>query len=273
MGSASASPSTSSNAGSARLLRWITWCSLLLTVLAIIKYGDGVLALRGGLQSMGAIGIVAFVLLEAAWTMTTLPSAPVMTMGGMLYGFWLGSMYALVGNLLGSAASFWLGRAVLSRRVEIWAERYDDLRRALELVESRPFFSVLASRISSAFPLTLLGYALGTTRVPLTVYLVATFIAVLPGAVMYAGIGDGLWIGFARANHGLHLGLAGVLLLCAAVYIAYRRRSARPTAVVIRETDARSAVAEDAGEHAARGEVSTQALHAAAGGRGRRATA
>jgi uncharacterized membrane protein YdjX (TVP38/TMEM64 family) len=209
---------------SRRILSGIGWGTLLLTMVACAAYDDQVLPLRDQLHAMGVLGVAAFVLLEAAWTMTTLPSAPLMTMGGMLYGFWLGSVYALVGNLLGSLASFWLGRAVLRGRVHGWTERYDGLRTALDLVESRPFLSVFASRVSSVFPLSLMSYALGTTRVSVGVYFGATIASVLPGAAMYAGIGDGLWTGLARPTEALQVSLIALVLGAAACVVYLRRR-------------------------------------------------
>jgi uncharacterized membrane protein YdjX (TVP38/TMEM64 family) len=223
VGAGAAPPIPSAAANSQRIWSGIGLGTLLLTIVACAAYDDQVLRLRDQLHAMGVLGIAAFVLLEAAWTMTTLPSAPLMTMGGMLYGFWQGAVYALVGNLLGSLASFWLGRVVLRRRVQGWTHRYDSLRTALDLVESRPFLSVFASRVSSAFPLSLMSYALGVTRVSLKMYFAATLVSVLPGAVMYAGIGHGLWTGFGRPRGAIQVALlALVFVLGGGAWVVYR---------------------------------------------------
>jgi uncharacterized membrane protein YdjX (TVP38/TMEM64 family) len=153
-------------------------------------------ALRDGLRSLGPYGAPAFIALEAAWTMSTLPSAPLMTLGGLLYGFWLSGACILVSNLLGSGACFWLGRTLLGRRVSTWTQRHERLRQALQLIESKPIASVVVARFTSVFPLSLMGYAIGTTRVLLLRYAGAVLLGVLPGAVLYSGIGTGLWRGF-----------------------------------------------------------------------------
>ena len=211
-----------------RRVSWLLWGALLIGVVAAAACGDQVLALREQLRTMGAAGVIAFVLLEALWTMTTVPSAPLMTMAGMLYGFWLGAAYVLIGNLLGSAASFWLGRVLLRDRVQRWKLRYQELATALSLVESRPIASVFLGRVSSVFPLTLMGYALGTTSVSLTVYLFGVLLGVLPGAVLYPGIGRGLWHGLSRGVSGWGAALTGIALLAASVWFVYRRRHADP---------------------------------------------
>jgi hypothetical protein len=67
-----------------QLVTWLTLGFMLSIFAGAAMYSDRVAALRDGLRSLGPYGAVPFIALEAAWSMSTLPSAPLMTLGGLL---------------------------------------------------------------------------------------------------------------------------------------------------------------------------------------------
>jgi uncharacterized membrane protein YdjX (TVP38/TMEM64 family) len=54
---------------------------------------------------------------------------------------------------------------------------------------------VLLTRLSPIFPFTLLNYAFGLTRIPLSQYVLASWVGMIPGTVMYVYLGSLVHVG------------------------------------------------------------------------------
>ena len=57
-------------------------------------------------------------------------------------------------------------------------------------VETEGFKIVLLTRLSPVLPFNLLNYAFGLTAVPLRTYILASWIGMLPGTIMYVYLGS-----------------------------------------------------------------------------------
>ena len=105
------------------------------------------------------LGAVAFVPLYALWVTLLLPGVWASMLAGALYGPWWGSLIVFVGACLGAEAAFLLGRTWLRE----WARRRLSAVPKLQAVEqavSREGLKlVLLTRLSPAFPFSLLNLA------------------------------------------------------------------------------------------------------------------
>jgi uncharacterized membrane protein YdjX (TVP38/TMEM64 family) len=63
----------------------------------------------------------------------------------------------------------------------------------MDLVEEHPFVAVVMVRVVALFPLTLLNYGFGTTRMRFTYYLAVSSIMTIPGVALYSGVGHLLY--------------------------------------------------------------------------------
>jgi uncharacterized membrane protein YdjX (TVP38/TMEM64 family) len=101
-----------------------------------------------------------------------------------------GSIIASISATLGATAAFLVGRYFardwLGRRMGA-SRRFKALDDA---VAQEGWKIVLLTRLSPIFPFTLLNYAFGLTRVPLREYVLATWIGMMPGTVMYVYLGS-----------------------------------------------------------------------------------
>jgi uncharacterized membrane protein YdjX (TVP38/TMEM64 family) len=134
------------------------------------------------------LGAVAFVLLYALWVTLLLPGVWASMLAGVLYGPWWGTLAVFVGACLGAEAAFLLGRHWL----QDWArERLAALPKlqAVERAVSREGLKlVLLTRLSPAFPFSLLNLAYGLSEVSLRDYSLG-LIGILPGTVLFCGLG------------------------------------------------------------------------------------
>jgi len=131
---------------------------------------------------------VAFIPLYALWVTLLLPGVWASMLAGALYGTWWGSLIVFVGACLGAEAAFLLGRTWLRE----WARRrLADLPKleAVEQAVSREGLKlVLLTRLSPAFPFSLLNFAYGLSEVSLRDYTIG-LIGILPGTILFCGLG------------------------------------------------------------------------------------
>ena len=94
------------------------------------------------------------------------------------------------GSALGAAAAFLVGRYLarnaIARKIE-GNERFAAIDQA---VANEGWKIVGLMRLSPVFPFTLMNYAFGLTRVKLGHYVLASWIGMMPGTVMYVYLGS-----------------------------------------------------------------------------------
>ena len=133
-------------------------------------------------------GAVLFVPFYALWVTLLLPGVWASMLAGALYGTLLGSLVVFVGASLGAIAVFLLGRSWLRE----WARRRMAAAPkwlAVEQAVSREGLRlVLLTRLSPAFPFSLLNLAYGLSEVSLRDYCLG-LIGILPGTVLFCALG------------------------------------------------------------------------------------
>ena len=133
-------------------------------------------------------GALAFVPLYALWVTLLLPGVWASMLAGALYGTWWGSLIVFVGACLGAEAAFLLGRTWMRN----WARRrlaaVPKLLAIEQAVSREGLKLVLLTRLSPAFPFSLLNFAYGLSEVSLRDYTIG-LIGILPGTILFCGLG------------------------------------------------------------------------------------
>ena len=133
-------------------------------------------------------GALAFVPLYALWVTLLLPGVWASMLAGALYGAWWGCLIVFVGACLGAEAAFLLGRTWLRN----WARRrlaaVPKLLAIEQAVSREGLKLVLLTRLSPAFPFSLLNFAYGLSEVSLRDYSIG-LIGILPGTILFCGLG------------------------------------------------------------------------------------
>ena len=148
--------------------------------------------LRQALQwidTLGAIGGAAFILLYIIATVALLPGS-VLTLGaGVVFGVVWGSIYGFIGATLGATVALLVGRYLARDRVATLMAG-NKLFQAIDQAVSREGFKlVVLTRLSPVFPFNILNYAFGLTTVSLRDYLLGS-VGMLPATVMYVYLGS-----------------------------------------------------------------------------------
>ena len=134
------------------------------------------------------LGAVAFVPLYALWVTLLLPGVWASMLAGALYGTVLGSAVVFLGASLGAVVVFLLGRGWLRN----WARRRlaatPKLLAVEQAVSREGLRLVLLTRLSPAFPFSLLNLAYGLSDVSLRDYVIG-LVGILPGTVLFCALG------------------------------------------------------------------------------------
>jgi uncharacterized membrane protein YdjX (TVP38/TMEM64 family) len=133
-------------------------------------------------------GGLAFIPLYALWVTLLLPGVWASMLAGVLYGPWLASAVVFVGACLGAVVVFGLGRTRLRDPARRWLARSPRLQAVEQAVSREGLRLVLLTRLSPAFPFSLLNLAYGLSGVSLRDYCLG-LVGILPGTVLFCSLG------------------------------------------------------------------------------------
>ncbi|MFN7678682.1 MAG: TVP38/TMEM64 family protein [Cyanobacteriota bacterium] len=136
----------------------------------------------------GPIGALLFIPLYALWVTLLLPGVWASMLAGALYGTLWGSLVVFIGASLGALVVFHLGRGWLRS----WARRRlgasPKMMAVEEAVSREGLRLILLTRLSPAFPFSLLNLAYGLSGVSGRDYTIG-LIGILPGTILFCGLG------------------------------------------------------------------------------------
>lgn len=134
--------------------------------------------------------VLAFICLYGA-TALFLPGALALTVaGGVMFGTVPGALYANLGGTLGAVIAFLAARSLLGHFIQ---ERFKKqlVRFNQEMSHHGPNY-LLVLRIVPIAPFFVINYCAAMTRIPLKTFVWTTSVGMLPGALIYAFMGEQL---------------------------------------------------------------------------------
>jgi uncharacterized membrane protein YdjX (TVP38/TMEM64 family) len=169
-------------------LAWAFGLHRYLTLEALAAQREALAALVAARPVLSALMYVAAYIAVVAFS---LPGGAVMTLsGGLLFGAFIGACLAVLGATIGAAVLFLLARSAFAPFV---AGRAEGLLGPLRAGLARDgFFYLLSLRLVPVFPFWLLNLAPALLGMAFAPYLAATFLGIMPGTLVFAGIGAGL---------------------------------------------------------------------------------
>jgi uncharacterized membrane protein YdjX (TVP38/TMEM64 family) len=140
-------------------------------------------------REWGAMSIVIYPLLVMAATVLFLPGGVLSLGGGFFFGLWWGTLLVLVGNLLGAAVAFFVGRKLGRKFVRqriLRDPRWAALDGAIGKHGPRIIFY---SQLNPLFPTSLFNYLYGITKVRFWECMKWVALGRLPGIFLYCYLG------------------------------------------------------------------------------------
>ncbi len=155
-----------------------------------LPLNDWLLGLVAWIREAGVAGVAVYIAVYASATVAMLPGS-ILTLGaGFAYGPLWGVAVVSPASVLGATLAFILGRTLLRDRVRRRVANNPKFAAIDRAVGNNGFKIVLLLRLSPIFPFNMLNYGLGLTSVRLSHYVLASFIGMLPGTVMFVYLGS-----------------------------------------------------------------------------------
>lgn len=142
------------------------------------------------IASLGAWGAIVFVLIYIIATVLLIPGSALTLAGGLIFGVIKGSILVSLASVAGATASFLIGRYFLRSWVAKQIETQPKFKAIDTAVAQEGWKIVGLTRLSPFFPFVFLNYAFGVTQVSLKDFMVASWIGMLPGTIMYVYLGS-----------------------------------------------------------------------------------
>jgi pyruvate/2-oxoglutarate dehydrogenase complex dihydrolipoamide dehydrogenase (E3) component/uncharacterized membrane protein YdjX (TVP38/TMEM64 family) len=173
--------------------KWVLYAAAAVALVLALKYlhvQDFLKAALDWIGKLGPWGPVIFVGLYVVATVLFIPGS-VLTLGaGAVFGVALGSVCVSISATLGATAAFLVGRYLARDAITRKIEKNEKFAAIDRAVADQGWKIVLLTRLSPVFPFTLLNYAFGLTRVKLGHYVLASWLGMIPGTLMYVYLGS-----------------------------------------------------------------------------------
>ena len=145
-------------------------------------------AFAGWVESLGALGPLAFIAGYILATVAMVPGLLLTLAGGALFGLVRGTLYVFMAASIGATAAFLISRHVV-RDAMLRRMGKDKRFTAVDAAIAREGRKIaFLIRLSPLFPFNVTNYALGLTSVRLRDYVLACF-GMLPGTILYVYYG------------------------------------------------------------------------------------
>ncbi len=174
-------------------------------------------------------GPILLVVLYAVGCMFAVPASIFVIAAGVIWGWKLGSLYAIAGGLLGAIAAYFvalfLGEGLL--------DRFGNVGRAVrKQVESSGFLSMLIVRLIPGPPFAIWNFAAGVARMRFRDYALATFLGLIPSHIIFAYCADSLVNGTMSEGDALRrlAIVCGLLIALILIPLLLKRRLRNRTA-------------------------------------------
>ena len=183
----------------------------------------------GWIQHLGWIGGGVFILLYICATIFLIPGS-ILTLGaGFVFGIVWGSIYVLIGALIGETCAFLLGRYLVRDWINQKMAQNLTFSNLNQAIAHDGLKIILLTRLSPIFPFGLLNYAFGVTGISLRDYFLGS-IGMIPMTITYVYLGS-LAIDLASISETAHPQLQWIIrifgLMATIAATIYLTRTAR----------------------------------------------
>ncbi len=230
-----------STAGRSRTSRqhvtpWIKWISVAVIIVGIVQIiwllpiETGVRLLRRWIDELGMWGPIAFGLIYVVAAIFFIPGSALTLVAGAVFGLLWGTVIVSVASTVAAAIAFLIARYLARSAVERKARQYPKFAAVDEAVGREGWKIIALLRLSPAIPYSVGNYLYGLTAVRFWPYVLASWLAMLPGTFMYVYLGHlgrTSLAGADRTSGQWAMLIAGLIATVAVtVYITYIARRA-----------------------------------------------
>ena len=135
------------------------------------------------------LGMFLFIPIYAVWVTFLLPGVWISMVAGALYGPLLGSLVAFIGACVGAITSFLLGRNLARDWLLSKISTNKKFSTVSNEIKEQGVKLILLTRLSPAFPFSLLNLAYGLSEVTFKDYAIG-LLGIMPGTILFCNLGS-----------------------------------------------------------------------------------
>lgn len=158
---------------------------------------------------------VIYLLIYIAVCVFLLPGSIITLAAGFVFGIVHGTILVSISSTIGATLAFIIGRTVARDYVGRMVEKQPKFSAIDSAIKDKGFLIVLLTRLSPLFPFNFLNYAYGLTAVSLRNYIIASWIGMIPGTILFVYIGSISKDISAIIQGNIDSGLAGQIMFAA----------------------------------------------------------
>jgi len=173
-------------------LKLIAFGLVIVGLLALSRFVDipgTINSILDWIKGQGAVGAILFIFLYIGACVFVIPGSLITLGGGAIYGLPMGFALVSAGSTLGATLTFIIGRYVARDYIAKKIATNQKFKAMDDAVAQQGWKIVLLTRLTPLMPFSMQNYGYGLTKVPLLQYMLASWIGMMPGTVLYVYIG------------------------------------------------------------------------------------
>lgn len=175
--------------------KWISGISIAMIVIGIfvimlqLPFREIMNRLTTLLEGLGVLGAVIFGALYVVTTVLLMPASAFTIGAGILFGLLGGVVVVSISSTTAAAVAFLIARYAARERVSRMAKRHPRFGAIDRAISEGGWKIVALLRLSPAIPFNLQNYLYGLTAIRFWPYVLTSWLAMLPGTLMYVYLG------------------------------------------------------------------------------------
>jgi len=146
-------------------------------------------SIRNLIISFGWWGPAAYIFIYTIRPLLLFPAIILTLAGGLAFGPWWGTLYVLIGGLLGACLCFAIARLLGRGKMIKYLGKFPQIEAIEGQMEKNGFRNMLIMRVVPIFPYDPVSYLAGLSNMRFSDYALATAIGMVPGAFAYNALG------------------------------------------------------------------------------------
>ncbi|MFI4917982.1 MAG: TVP38/TMEM64 family protein [Legionellales bacterium] len=199
---------------------------LIVIITCALLFQKYALEITRWINELGWLAPVLFFIIYCLATLMLLPTMVLTFAGGAIFGPVFGTILNLFGATCGSALAFLITRHLFYEKIS--QQKGTKLKQLIAGVNKRGWVFVALIRLFPILPFNLVNYGLGITAIKFRLYLITTFVFLIPTEIVYTYFGyagmDALSNpGQTYKNWGMVLSGLTILALCITGFVKRKK--------------------------------------------------
>lgn len=176
----------------AGLIRISSIIALIIGVFLIMRtlpVGEGLSRMEAWIGSLGGWGPAMFALVYIVAAVAMIPGGLITIAAGAIFGLLWGFIAVSIGSTIGASLAFLIGRYVARKTVQEQTKKYPKFAAIDRAIDEGGWKIIAMLRLVPLFPFNVGNYLLGLTPVKFWPYVLASWIAMMPGTLAYVYLG------------------------------------------------------------------------------------